>query len=300
MDKELIQKWLDGSLSEKERNEFEKSEDFKKIRHILHSAKSFKAPEFDIEAELVRLSNQKKSTPVIKVNWLRPALQTAAAILFLAVAWLFFTQEKEITYQTAAGEKLELYLPDSSSVILNANSKIHFTASNWNEDRNISLDGEAYFRVNKGSTFTVATQEGLVTVLGTQFNVKKRRNYYEVICYEGEVSVAVANTEVRLIKDESFRIIDEIQKEEKHNLQAPSWISHESHFSSVPYFEVLEELKRQYGISLTLRDIPTNQLFSGSFTHQNLDLALKAITLPMNIRYDKVDDQTIILTGDLD
>jgi ferric-dicitrate binding protein FerR (iron transport regulator) len=39
---------------------------------------------------------------------------------------------------------------------------------------------EAYFQVKKGQTFSVNTTDGVVKVLGTHFNVKQRKNYFEV------------------------------------------------------------------------------------------------------------------------
>jgi ferric-dicitrate binding protein FerR (iron transport regulator) len=47
---------------------------------------------------------------------------------------------------------------------------------------------EAYFQVKKGQTFSVNTTDGVVKVLGTHFNVKQRKNYFEVNCFEGLVS----------------------------------------------------------------------------------------------------------------
>ena len=88
--------------------------------------------------------------------------------------------------------------------------------------------------------------------------------------------------------------------EKEHTSISPSWIANESSFTSVPLTEVFNEFERQYGIKLTYNNIAMDQLFSGSFTHKNLTLALQAVTLPMNIEYEIIDDQTIVLTGELD
>jgi transmembrane sensor len=41
-------------------------------------------------------------------------------------------------------------------------------------------------------------------------------------------------------------------------------------------------------------NIDTNQLFTGSFAHNNIEVALKAITLPLHVTYSKTN-HTILL-----
>jgi len=60
-------------------------------------------------------------------------------------------------------------------------------------------------------------------------------------------------------------------------------------FRSLPYKTVIAEFERQYNVKLTLVDIDTEQLFTGSFTHDNIELALKSITLPLHATYSKSD-----------
>ena len=45
---------------------------------------------------------------------------------------------------------------------------------------------------------------------------------------------------------------------------------------------------------MTLIGIDSTQLFSGSFTHDNIELALKSISLPLHATYSKTN-RTIIL-----
>ena len=49
--------------------------------------------------------------------------------------------------------------------------------------------GEGFFSVQKGSRFKVVSQQGIVEVLGTQFNILSRKGTYEVACVEGKVKV---------------------------------------------------------------------------------------------------------------
>jgi ferric-dicitrate binding protein FerR (iron transport regulator) len=161
----------------------------------------------------------------------------------------------------------------------------------------LELDGEAYFKVKKGSVFSVVTEQGSVTVLGTEFSVKSRDQYYEVVCYEGKVRVDGIKL-VELGKNELFRVIDTTLAEtQSHQTLIPSWIMNESRFNSVPISEVFDEFERQYGVEFTRKGIPQDRLFTGSFTHEDLNLALRSVTLPMNIRFEIVDDKSIVLTS---
>ncbi len=105
-------------------------------------------------------------------------------------------------------EKTAVELPDLSQVKLNAQSRLTFNKKSWNKKREVVLDGEAYFKVAKGSKFSVITKDGTVTVLGTQFNVKHRDNYFEVVCFEGSVGVEYKESSVTLKPGYSFLIID--------------------------------------------------------------------------------------------
>ena len=46
----------------------------------------------------------------------------------------------------------------------------------WKNERSVNLDGEGFFKVAKGSKFDVETSAGTVSVVGTQFNVKNRKD----------------------------------------------------------------------------------------------------------------------------
>jgi ferric-dicitrate binding protein FerR (iron transport regulator) len=55
------------------------------------------------------------------------------------------------------------------------------------------------------ANFSVNTTAGVITVLGTQFNVKER-NYFEVHCYEGLVSVTHNNETIKLPPGKHFEL----------------------------------------------------------------------------------------------
>ena len=150
------------------------------------------------------------------------------------------------------------------------------------------MQGEAFFKVAKGKKFDVITSDGIVSVLGTKFNVKQRQNYFEVTCYEGLVGIAHNDNTVQLKPGYTFRIIDgKLLANEKENTTQPSWLRGESSFKGVPLKYVISEFENQYNLKITSGNVDTTRLFTGSFTHNNLDLALKSVTIPLNLSYSK-------------
>jgi len=296
---EYIKKWLDGTLTEEEEKRFLQSDNYASIKKMLNATQAFKAPEYDVDAEWDRLAQAKSEKgKVVRVNWYKPFMQVAAVFVIMAIGYFFFFYNPAVTVKTLAGEKTEFYLPDSSFVILNAGSQISYVKKDWSDSRKVSLQGEAFFKVAKGSQFDVETKNGTVSVLGTEFNVKQRPAYFDVFCFEGLVQVTVADESIRLPASNGFRVVNNVtSRYDKEDIQSPRWIIGESYFESVPYSQVIQEMVRQYDINVGINNVDTTALFTGGFSHNDLTIAVKSITLPMNISYKVVDDKNIILTG---
>ena len=295
-----VRKWLANELSDSERKEFEGTETFAKVDRLLRAVDSFKAPEYDIDGEFCKLSegvlNKKRAVSLFER--FSPVFRIAAIVVvafligFLSYSHLFTSSDGQVWI----AEQSEVFLPDSSFVRLNADSKISFSADEWSDDRSVVLKGEAFFRVKKGSRFDVKTPQGVVSVLGTVFNVKDWDAYYEVTCFSGSVRVVSAQSTVVLKPGMAYRIIND--KEDNYtvsNLEKPEWINGESSFDSVPFNLVIKELERQYKVSVKTVDVDLNQLFTGSFSHNNLEIALKAITIPINSSF-KINGNQIVIS----
>lgn len=105
----------------------------------------------------------------------------AIALLLLALPLAYFTGEKSIFNQTsyttvtcALGDKTNLILPDSTRVYLNSGTRLVFNNNFNNGDREIILEGEAFFSVTKDkkNPFRVKSPGIEIEVLGTEFNMK--------------------------------------------------------------------------------------------------------------------------------
>ena len=296
-----IEKWLNDTLSEEELHVFEKTVEYQSLTKLDKALQGFKAPKFDVKKELADLNLRKeKRGKVVKMTWLQPLLRVAAVVTLAFLGYYFIFFNAPTTIETGIAQKTEVELPDQSNVILNALSEISFSEETWQDQRQVKLTGEAFFKVAKGSQFDVETSDGVISVLGTQFNVMARKGYFEVICYEGLVAVKVGQEVVELPPNNVFRIIDgAISTNLKTEDIAPSWLMNESSFKSVPFKLVIEELERQYKITITSENIDLNQLFTGRFTHDNLSLALKSISLPLNLQYKEVEENKIELSGEI-
>lgn len=300
MEKEyLIKKWLDNDLNAEETEAFNALDDYETLLKISNLTKTIEPPSFNSEDELTRIKNaiNSKKTSASK-NWLSPLLKIAA-ILAICFGVYQFTSNTESNFTTVIAQKDKIKLPDNSIVSLNALSSLAFSKDKWNTNRNVSLSGEAFFDVAKGANFNVNTNHGIITVYGTKFNVKVRENYFEVVCYEGLVGVSYNGNEVKLKPGDSFLVLnDKIIPQNKNNTNHhPVWLDNESIFNSIPYGEVLAEFERQYDLTIISKNIDLDQLFTGGFSHKNIEIAIKAITLPLQLTYKK-EGNTITLKRD--
>ncbi|NCQ58975.1 MAG: DUF4974 domain-containing protein, partial [Flavobacteriales bacterium] len=57
-------------------------------------------------------------------------------------------------------------------------------------------------------------------------------------------------------------------------------------------------LQRQYDIEVVLKIRDKNILFTGTFTHTNLEAALKTICVPLQLKYSIDDKRGVIIYED--
>lgn len=298
MEKEyLIKKWLDNELTSEEEIAFNTSEDFSFLTGLTNDLKEAKlTSNFNEELEFSKLKiklelEKTKKTKVISFN----LITRIAAIFVLGFSTLFYiTSKKEVS--TLIGETTVLNLPDNSKVTINASSSVQIKRFNW--DRNITLRGEAYFEVEKGKKFTVATKDALVKVLGTKFNIISRDNYFETICYEGRVLVTYKNTKRVLNVGDKFLVIDNKTIETRNTKKDPhKWNGDKSSFKNTPIKHVLKEFERHYNVRIKA-NFNVDEKFTGSFVHDNENLALKSIALPFNLKIQKKNNSITLSKND--
>ncbi|MDY0781542.1 FecR family protein [Tenacibaculum sp. IB213877] len=291
---DLIKKWLDNDLNAEELKAFEALEDYTALTKIANYSKGFKAPEYDSEKALKTVLEKINTKKAPTNNWLNTFMKIAA-VFVVSLGFYLYNISKKTHFTTQFAEKTEISLPDKSVVNLNAHSSLSFRKRNWDTNRNIKLTGEAFFKVQKGSTFNVHTTEGTVTVLGTQFNVKQRARFFEVTCYEGAVQVSYKNEKLKLLPGDSFQVLNNKISQNVTQNNKPSWLVNTSEFKSIPLKEVLAEFERQYNITVNVKNIDTEQLFTGKFTHDDITIAIQSIAQPLNLKHTQ-KNKNITLT----
>lgn len=300
MNKEtLIKKWLNYELTQEELKLFKGLEEYDTLIKIHEGAQYFKAPAFDSAKGFESLNDQLKEKRAQRSKKLQLGqwLRIAAVLVIGFLAFNLIDFSGVTTVETFASQKSTVTLPDNSEIRLNAQSSVSYHSKKWNEKRHVNLNGEAYFKVAKGATFDVETTDGVVTVVGTEFNVKQRQNYFEVKCFEGKVMVAHKNQQFELTMGKTIRVENGLISSEITNLLAPTWINSVSSFKSVSLAEVIAELERQFDVTVSFNEAAKNKrqaLFTGSFSHSDLGDALSAITMPFGLTYTMKASKIVI------
>ncbi|AUC85761.1 anti-sigma factor [Polaribacter sp. ALD11] len=297
-EKKDILKWLNREASDEEFTRLKEKDAFKTLEKIAHYSAQIETPKVDVEkalAELkLKMQNTGKKGKVVQFNY-KKLYKYAAAVVVLLTTSYFFLFNTNANIKTEFAQTKNFNLPDNSEVVLNANSKISYSKKDWKDSRSLTLKGEAYFKVQKGKKFTVNTDIGEVTVLGTQFNVKERENYFEVKTYEGLVSVAYKNTVVKLPKGTIFKVVNgKIDSTHTFDINEKNWLQKESNFKSTALRFVLEELEHQFDYTIETKEVDLDILYSGGFTHTDINIALQSVTIPLQLSY-KIEGKKITI-----
>jgi ferric-dicitrate binding protein FerR (iron transport regulator) len=292
----FLARWLNNELTSEELKDFKQSPDFLLYQKIADKASELQGPAYNKERVFQKTKAQLSVKKPTKIRTLVRRISYAAAaavILFMGMQFFVNLPEK---HTTGFGEQLTITLPDNSKVRLNSKTTIEYQKDNWAKNRTITLDGEAYFEVEKGSQFTVETTAGSVAVLGTKFNVKKEEDFFEVICYEGKVAANTQDNSEILTKGNAFRKQKDVAPEKWNVLhKEPTWKHGESSFKSVPLKYVIKALENQYKITFNTSKINVEKKFTGSFTHNNLKTALQTVFVPMKIGITFMGEKTVVL-----
>ena len=110
---------------------------------------------------------------------------------YMTAEW-YKASDAVLAYSSLNG-KSRICLPDSTFVWLNAGSTLEYFVSRWTKERNVRLDGEAYFEVaaDPDRLFVVEGGGVVVKVHGTVFNMKARekQDHVDVSLLSGLVVV---------------------------------------------------------------------------------------------------------------
>lgn len=242
--------------------------------------------------------------PVVPLRRSRWWLSAAAAVLLLVCGtWLWSSRgAKPVALQTTYGQVAQYTLPDGSSVMLNANSKLELKKSfKENGNREVWLKGEAFFHVKKTATrnrFIVHTDAFDIIVTGTQFNVVNRDGENNVLLKEGSIILKTAGKEsLKLqpgdfVKIEHARALKALLPQEK----VLAWTQAKLVFEDTPLASAAKTISEHYGLKVTVGKEVEDKRLSGILPNNNLDVLLEALEA-MNLKITRTPQEITITTS---
>lgn len=248
----------------------------------------------------------RKEQTRIRPLWHRVVYIAAClAIAFVAgMSTIYFSDHHQLAQQPLAyslesprGSKLKLTLPDGTCVWLNADSRLSYDNKFGIDNRDIKLEGEGYFEVNKNKElpFHVTSDDIKVEVLGTKFNV---RNYPEdtlikVALMEG--SVALLNPQGKTtLKPGQIAHYDKKNKTTRVKTDgvknANAWINGHLYFDEENMETIARALERAFDVDITIKDDTLKKMiFYGDFVIEsnniNEIMNIMAATNKFNYHY---------------
>ncbi len=321
---ELIAKELSGEISEKEKVMLlEWVNKGQENRMVYQQAiknwnaldNEVDAPEFNVDAAWSKIKTRTGVADASEkgVDYLfhKPLLNLRVAATVLLLIGMFalakyslFSSPEAIEFVTQ-DNKIEIYLPDSSKVILNKKSHLTYYTDFNSEGRKVYLEGEAFFEVRKtqGKKFEVIGLKSITTVLGTSFNVHSMKDEEFVQVVTGKVSFADKDNPDKnlVILTPGFKgEFDQrlyITKNKITDLNFVAWKDDRLVFDNTELSKVKKELEEYFGLKIEVVDpLLLNCRFTGTFDKPTADQVLEVIAVSTNLSYKIVGDK-IILTG---
>ena len=274
-----------------------------------------------------RMTAPASSKPVRKLIpvWLKVAgagfpaigrLHFAAVILLIGCNYFWYTYTENLTevYTNAdspyeikvpAGSRTNIVLPDGTEVSLNAGSVLRYHRGFGIRERNVTLDGEGYFKVAKNAEvpFFVKTNDVQVQVVGTVFNVRAYDddNYVMVSLLEGRVNLsASANSVMKLFPNEQAlynKNTGRMEKLKTNASKACDWLDGGLTFENASFADIAHRLERKFQVKISIESERLKaEHFSGSFdSNQNIYDILREINVEKQYTW-KVSGDTIFIT----
>jgi len=229
-----------------------------------------------------------------------------AAILVLALAVSFSVAKfvltpKEITQIASKGEKKEILLSDGSIVVLNSNSSITYSEE-FDKDRKIKLNGEAYFKVfrDEKRPFIVQTHDVKVRVLGTSFDINSyNHRQTKVSVLTGKVEVtSPTGKKVHIIKNQQadLRSNSDFQITKEDSNEGIAWTSNTIILKNTTLAETAKIIENWYDVDISFEDETLHKLtISGKFKDEKLENVLESIAFLKQLKIDYITKKQIVI-----
>lgn len=259
-------------------------------------------------SESWKVLEKRISPPVRKFRLYRLVGAVAASVLLCLGGWFGYDYLRPVSMLTAsAGAGISVItLPDRTKVTLNRYSSLTYPDRFKGENREVQLQGEAYFEVEKDARhpFIVKAEPVDVQVLGTHFNVEAYPGDAEVktTLLEGSVAVSVPETGSRIVLSpgesavyyRNNRTLQEMDT--KENDVVVNWRDGNFRFDYLPLQEIARELSNAFQVKIRITDEEIkNFRIRAHFTEgESLDQMLDLLQSAGNFSYTKTNDTILI------
>ena len=283
--------WLNSSFTHKEIYQEERE-----FRSLLNNI-----PDFYINnAEKETLSDIKRDKFIKKIKKI-----VSIAACFILIFFTFNKDENKYINSINSKHKImqNIILPDNSKITLDAKSKIDILYSA--DKREVILKkGKGIFDVssNKSRPFFVKSDNILVQVIGTKFEVVKQKEKINISVLEGKVNIKYGKEKSKILalleKGDILEIskLGKIKKLYKKDIEKIAiWKNKKLLFKNTPLDEVLNTfskyIKKEIVIKLNNKD---NYPITGEFTTEEFDKFLELLPLIYPIKIDMNSKNRIV------
>lgn len=280
-----LAKWLDNRMSDEALIAKEGAsalEQYQKIKEVSTTLRLEIPASLDWE-HFSKTLPQKSAPRVIR---LRRIYAVAAVFLVLiglsGLSGFFFS---DIRWQ-ATDAIANVVLPDGSTAVLAPGASLSYNRLYGWFERNLSMEGEVSFEVQKGSTFRVQSPQGEVEVLGTSFRVLDGADFYQVLCTEGKVRVRHQKMDFLLTPGLQYDSVSE--KVAPFDLTSFG-VENQLYYNRVPLNYLVKLIAHSYQLKIDLKSTKKHY-FTGIIPLKNKEEALRAITLPFSLEVEETSN----------
>ena len=241
-------------------------------------------------------------------KWLRVAAMFVLPVI-TAVGMYFYRSPDEtvpgqLVVAVERGQKANITLPDGSKVWLNSQSRLTYSTNFNVRQRELQLDGEAYFEVahNPNKPFIVRSNDISVRALGTAFGVKAYNEDVLIssILMKGKVLVTTPDGEAILKPNE--RIIYDKTKHKKEQTTVTNatdftgWIHNELRFEDESLGDIAKTIRRIYNVEVVFASEKLkSQRYTGTINNNSLESVLNIISLTSPVSF-QINNQQVTLS----
>ncbi len=263
-------------------------------------------PEQVYEKYIQPVFNKKTNSPDKKPGNIG-VLSIAASITILLGIFIshFLTgnqQPVECYTYLGTDDITSFYLPDSTYVKLNKDSKLTYTGDYDTNERTIRLDGEAYFdvRKNPSKVFKVGMGSSAIEVLGTKFNVQAYAGSSHIIATleEGKIRFRSGDKQITLDPDQQLIYDKETGQADVQIVNTAlylAWKDRIYRYHSITMTALCKELARRFGVEIQLPERLKTVSVSGSFLYnQSIDEVLAIMQQSVHFKWKRKANKIII------